>query len=182
MLPGLSCARIPCLQDHGWHLGENNEWAKHTAMTRANRAPLLFAHPAHGGKVSQSFAEFVDIYPTLADLAGLPVPKTCADEAMSQSDINCTEGYSLRPLIEGGGGGKPAAFSQWPKGGKMGYNIFTAMTDGSQVRYTEWVGYDNARHGPMWTDDSAGSELYGNLDIILGHCLFVGQYPTSRAV
>ena len=24
--------------DHGWHIGENNEWAKHTAMTRANRA------------------------------------------------------------------------------------------------------------------------------------------------
>ena len=128
------------------------------------QAPLLFAHPAHGGKVSQSFAEFVDIYPTLADLAGLPVPKTCADEAMSQSDINCTEGYSLRPLIEdggGSGGGKPAAFSQWPKGGKMGYIIFTSMTDGSQVRYTEWVGYDKDRHGPIWADDSAGNELYG---------------------
>ena len=21
--------------DHGWHIGENNEWAKHTAMTWA---------------------------------------------------------------------------------------------------------------------------------------------------
>lgn len=52
-----------------------------------------------------------------------------------------------------------AAFSQWPKGGKMGYNVFTTMTDGSPVRYTEWVGYKN--HTPVWSD-SAGSELYNH--------------------
>ena len=37
---------IALFGDHGWHLGENNEWAKHTAMDRANKAPLLFSTPA----------------------------------------------------------------------------------------------------------------------------------------
>ena len=37
--------------DHGWHIGENNEWAKHTAMTWANNAPLLFAIPGGTGNI-----------------------------------------------------------------------------------------------------------------------------------
>jgi len=146
--------------DHGWHLGENNEWAKHTAMTRANRAPLLFSHPTMKPKVITDFAEFVDIYPTLADLAGVRVPEVCDSVDMSQTSRNCTEGQTLRPIIEGGAG-KPAAFSQWPKGGAMGYNIFTTLLDGSQVRYTEWVKYEN--HGPQW-DKQVGVELYNRAE------------------
>ena len=51
--------------------GSLSEWGKHTAMTWANRVPLLFAVPGgSGGVVSEGFAELVDVYPTLADLAG----------------------------------------------------------------------------------------------------------------
>ena len=75
--------------DHGWHLGENNEWAKHTAMARANRAPLLFHHPAIDPGVGPGYAEFVDIFPTLADLAGIGTPPLCSTSAMSQSAQNC---------------------------------------------------------------------------------------------
>ena len=87
-----------------WHIGENNEWGKHTAMTRANRAPLLFAVP--GGEAAvvgegegDGFAEFVDVFPTLADLAGIPVPAQCATAEMSRSSPNCTEGASLAAAV-----------------------------------------------------------------------------------
>lgn len=78
--------------DHGWHLGENNEWAKHTAMTRASHAPLLFSAPGVPGRVSEDFVEFVDIFPTLADLAGIPVPARCDTPEMSQHAAVCAEG------------------------------------------------------------------------------------------
>jgi hypothetical protein len=136
--------------DHGWHIGENNEWAKHTAMTWANRAPLLFAVPgltSSGGAVSEDFAEFVDIMPTLTDFAGLPVPPRCKSVLDSQTSELCTEGASLKPVVRRlvaktaalletrkstdfepllvSEGGKVAAFGQWPKGGKMGYIVHT---------------------------------------------------------
>jgi iduronate 2-sulfatase len=46
--------------DHGWHLGENNEWAKHTSMKRAHHTPLLFAVPGGSARVvDEEYAEFV---------------------------------------------------------------------------------------------------------------------------
>eukprot|EP00041_Stephanoeca_diplocostata_P013554 m.237734 g.237734 ORF g.237734 m.237734 type:complete len:528 (+) comp19378_c0_seq5:71-1654(+) len=146
--------------DHGWHLSENNEWAKHTAMTWANRAPLLFAHPRAQPKTSSAYVEFVDIYPTLVDLAGLPPVQQCSTPTMSQDSINCTEGMSLKAQVfDQDPTEKAAAFSQWPKGGSMGYNVFTNTSDGTRVRYTEWVGYKN--HTPQW-DKLAGRELYNH--------------------
>lgn len=61
--------------DHGWHLGDHSMWCKHTNYEQAAHIPLLIAAPgAKAGAKSESFAETVDIYPTLCELAGLPVP------------------------------------------------------------------------------------------------------------
>ena len=167
------------------HIGENNEWAKHTAMTWANNAPLLFAIPGGSGNVvSSSYAEFVDIYPTLADLAGLPTPVTCSTVDMSVNHPNCTEGRSLGNAVRssssssnvadagagaGAGadgasfgtdtGGKKAAFGQWPKsvaGGSMGYILHTSL-DGAPIRYTEWVRYNKTKsvNTPIWNEEPA---------------------------
>ena len=77
-------------------------------MTRANRAPLLFAAPGARPSVRRGYAELVDIYATLADLAGIAVPPRCDTEEQSQTLAACTEGASLKPLIMpqavGGGG------------------------------------------------------------------------------
>lgn len=146
--------------DHGWHLGENNEWAKHTAMTRASHAPLLFSVPGVSGRVSDDFAEFVDIFPTLADLAGIPVPSRCDTPEMSQKAAVCSEGSSLKPLIgHTAAQGKTAAFGQWRLNGHMSYSLYTRLEDGSEVRYTEWVKYDDKTHTPDWTS-ILGRELY----------------------
>ena len=170
---------VVLLGDHGWHLGDNNEWGKHTAMTRANRAPLLFAAPGGRPGVRRGFAELVDIFATLADLAGIAVPPRCATEEQSQSLAVCTEGASLKPLIMppaavGGDGDvseKTAAFGQWSLGGHMGYNLYSTLDDGSEIRYTEWTRYSVTSHGPVvcpsrphasppcWSQ-IAGRELY----------------------
>ena len=154
--------------DHGWHLGDNNEWAKHTAMTRASRTPLLFAAPGARPSVRRGHAELVDIFATLADLAGIAVPPRCATAEQSQTMAVCTEGASLRPLImpqvAGGGGDvreKSAAFGQWSLDqlGHMGYNLYATLEDGSEIRYTEWAKYNHKSHGPVWSKIK-GRELY----------------------
>ncbi len=62
--------------DHGWHLGDHGSWTKHDNYEQANRIPFLFVAPgvAKPGSSTKQLAETVDIYPTLAELAGLPSP------------------------------------------------------------------------------------------------------------
>jgi arylsulfatase A-like enzyme len=61
--------------DHGFHLGEHGLWCKHACFHRVMNAPLLVKAPGIEGNVKTSaITEFIDIYPTLCDLAGIPLP------------------------------------------------------------------------------------------------------------
>ncbi len=104
--------------DHGWQLGDHGLWHKHTNFELATRAPLLISVPKQktAGQQCGAPVEFVDVYPTLADLCGLPKPAGLP-------------GSSLKPFIE-----NPAApmakvaISQYPRsagsaGAVMGYSI-----------------------------------------------------------
>jgi len=112
--------------DHGYFLGENGFWAKHNNMEVATRAPLIMRVPglSSGVKVTTP-VELVDIFPTLVDLAGLPLPP----------DL---EGMSLAPALQSGKSTKRAAFSQYRRGGANGYSIRTVSH-----RYTEWRDRDS---------------------------------------
>lgn len=119
--------------DHGWKLGEHDAWNKHSNVENDTHAPLMISVPgmASAGKHTNALVEFVDIYPTLAELAGLPLPKHL-------------EGTSFKPLL-----GNPqlpwkaAAFSQYPrKVGKQNLMGYTMRTD--RYRFTRWV--DRADH------------------------------------
>jgi arylsulfatase A-like enzyme len=74
--------------DHGWHLGEKQHWRKFALWERATRAPLAFIAPGvtKPGTRVDTAVDFLCIYPTLADLAGLPIPEHI-------------EGSSVRPLL-----------------------------------------------------------------------------------
>ncbi len=103
--------------DHCWQLGEHGLWHKHTNFEVSARSPLIISAPGQKavGRKSLSLAEFIDIYPTLADLCGLPKPK----------DV---EGVSLKPVLDDAAASvRPVAISQYPRsdGGKslMGYSI-----------------------------------------------------------
>ncbi len=62
--------------DHGFHLGDLGIWTKHTNYEQANRIPLLVIAPgiAKPGSSTRQLAESADVFPTLAELAGLPAP------------------------------------------------------------------------------------------------------------
>lgn len=114
--------------DHGWKLGEHDAWAKHSNVENDTHVPLLVSVPGSPGvgKRSPALVEFVDIYPTLSDLAGLPKPVGL-------------EGFSFKPLIDDPAKAwKSAAFSQYPRtpAGKnlMGYSMRT-----ERYRLTTWV-------------------------------------------
>ncbi len=90
--------------DHGWHLGEHGIWGKATNYEIATRVPLIISAPGRTASnvASDALVELVDMYPTLSELADLPLPKHL-------------DGQSFAPLLK-----KPdqpwkkAAFSQFP--------------------------------------------------------------------
>ena len=113
--------------DHGFHLGDLGIWTKHTNYEQANRIPLLLVAPGvtKQGTVTRQLAESVDLFPTLAELAGLPVPK--GPQPLS--------GTSLVPVLN-----DPArrvrdhAFHCYPRrGGVIGRAIRT-----ERYRMVEW--------------------------------------------
>jgi arylsulfatase A-like enzyme len=64
--------------DHGWQLGEHGMWNKHSCFETSMHAPLLVRAPTDqiikaGTRVS-ALTEFIDVYPTLCELTGLPIP------------------------------------------------------------------------------------------------------------
>jgi iduronate 2-sulfatase len=62
--------------DHGFHLGDLGMWTKHTNFEQATRIPLVIRAPGvtgAGASTGQPVGS-VDIFPTLAELAGLPAP------------------------------------------------------------------------------------------------------------
>lgn len=74
--------------DHGFLLGEHAIWGKHCLYEDALRSPLMIRHPglSQPGATSEAIVETVDVFPTLADLCGLPVPEGL-------------DGRSLRPQL-----------------------------------------------------------------------------------
>lgn len=117
--------------DHGWKLGEHDGWAKHGNTENDSNAPLIVSAPGmkSANTHSKALVEFVDIYPTLSELAGLPLPKHL-------------EGISFKPLLDNPQlDWKSAAFSQYPrpKSGKGNSDLmgYTMRTD--RYRFTQWV-------------------------------------------
>ena len=111
--------------DHGFHLGDLGIWTKHTNYEQANRIPIIVRAPGvtKAGSSTTHLVETVDLYPTLAELAGLPEP----------TGPQAIDGVSLVPVMR-----DPAlrlrdhAYHAYPKA-KLGRAIRT-----ERYRLVEW--------------------------------------------
>ncbi|CAH1787732.1 unnamed protein product [Owenia fusiformis] len=147
--------------DHGWKLGEHGAWCKETNFELDAHAPMMISVPGYTEKGIQTerLTEFVDLFPTLVEAAGLKPLSLCPIN--SSSVKTCTEGDSLIPLMK-----KPDAkwktkvFTQfaredWEHPDWMGYSMRT-----DNFRYTEWVKWlKDPINKPDWSI-LKGVELY----------------------
>ncbi len=117
--------------DHGWHLGENNVWGKHTPLEKSLNSPLIIRSPGlkKGGQSTEALASSVDIYPTLIELCRLKNQKT----------YQAIEGKSLVPVLKNPKAEvSPIAVSFWKTGtsftdGK--YRLIVSSKKGSNTEY-----------------------------------------------
>jgi arylsulfatase A-like enzyme len=143
--------------DHGWHLGEKLHWRKFSLWEEADRAPLMMSLPGvtqPGGKCPRPVS-FMDIYPTLSDLCGLPIGEHLA-------------GRNLRPLLE-----NPQAEWKFPAvttHGKENHAVrsqryrYIRYRDGSEELY------DHETDPMEWTN-LAGNSEYASVKQQLGKWL-----------
>jgi len=105
--------------DHGWNLGEHTLWCKHCCFETSMHAPLIVSAPGiNGGVKAGGLTEFIDIYPSLCELAGIPTPEHL-------------QGKSFVPLMKTPAlEWKPAAIGRYGKGD-------TIRTD--KYRFTEYA-------------------------------------------
>ncbi|WP_231741857.1 sulfatase [Stieleria varia] len=138
--------------DHGFHVGEQALWGKTSNFELDARVPLIIAdpsQPAGHGKSTSSLAELVDLYPTLASLAGIDgdlnrrlqgdsLAEVISDPSVSVKDAAFTQ--HQHPFY-----GPPSNWQAW------GYSVRT-----SDWRYTEWRSIENG--------EVIASELYDQVN------------------
>lgn len=124
--------------DHGYHLGEKGKWSKHNSLFDiGTRVPLIIAAPGAKGNGTSCarIVETIDLYPTLAELCGLP----------KQDDL---QGDSLVLLLQ-----DPSA--AWNKPAfsvaKLPNNILGKTVRAERWRYAEWG--EGGRDGAMLIDE-----------------------------
>ena len=137
------------ISDHGYHLGEQGQWMKQTLFERSARAPLIIAGPGvpATGRASSRIVEFIDLYPTLAALAGLRPPAGL-------------HGRSLAPLLK-----NPSAKWDRPaitqvRRGPVATPFFGYSIRTEKWRYTEW---DGGKRGVELYDEVADPQELTNL-------------------
>jgi iduronate 2-sulfatase len=129
--------------DHGLHLGDHDLWCKHSNFEQATRSPMIISAPGIKPSATSVPTEFVDVFPTLCQLSGLPVPGRL-------------DGISLVPvMLHPKKKVKAFAVSQYTRGPVMGYSIRT-----QNHRLTYWVGGHFRSNKPFDPAKVTARELY----------------------
>lgn len=123
---------VVLLGDHGFHLGEHSLWSKFTCYRGSLQAPLIVSAPGfEKNRKTTGLTEFIDIYPTICELAELPLPEHLQGKSFVPLMKNPEEEW------------KEAAFSRIGKG----ESIRT-----KRYRYTEWREDDGEIYARMLYD------------------------------
>ena len=139
--------------DHGYHLGEHNGiWQKRTLFEQGARAPLIIRNPMSkgNGQACRRIVEFIDIYPTLTELARIKTPKQ-------------VEGRSLVPLLQN-------PLSEWngfaitqvlrPSDNRLAKPVMGRSIRTERWRYSDWA---EGKNGVELYDHYADPMEFNNL-------------------
>ena len=149
--------------DHGYHLGENKWWNKVTVYEQGTRAPFIVAGNSvkKKGVKSESMFEFIDIYPTMAELMNLEAP-------------DHLEGKSFASVVEDGElPFKDQVYAVTKRGDKMG-----RMVKNNSWRYIEW---DHGENGAELYDQEKDPHEYTNLAQIKEYASVVDEMKVLLA-
>jgi uncharacterized sulfatase len=126
------------ISDHGYHLGEHGLWQKMSLFENSARVPLVIYDPRSkgNGKSSPGIVELVDLHPTLAQLAGLPIPDG-VDGKSIKALLDYPNAKWGKPAITQVSRGTPTATGE-PVGKNPWFMGYSVRTD--RYRYTEWDG------------------------------------------
>ena len=131
--------------DHGYHLGEHNWWNKVTIYEKGTNAPFIMAGKGVDvkGVETDAMFEFIDIYPTLAELAGLPQPEHLEGKSFANILENPDQPFrsEVRAVVN--------------RGAMMG-----RMVKNKEFRYIEWA---NGDKGTELYDQEKDPIEYNNL-------------------
>jgi iduronate 2-sulfatase len=130
--------------DHGYHLGEKGKWSKaYSLFEVAARVPLVIVTPEAKGQVSRRTVQLLDLYPTLAELCGLPRPAGLEGRSVT--------GLLRNPNLRW----DHPAFSVTQYQGKVGKSVRT-----ERWHYVEW---EDGKAGAMLFDHSKDPHELKNL-------------------
>lgn len=146
--------------DHGYSLGEHGLWVKHSPFELANRIPLIVRAPGSAQGVSGSLVESVDIFPTLTELSGLPVPEQLQGRSFAAAMEN--PGVEL----------KEAVFPRWQ-------NSDSIRTD--RYYYTEWRNEQGKVIARMLYDHAVDPGELNNVADDPDYSLTVNELSTALA-
>lgn len=135
--------------DHGWHLGDNNIWGKHSPLEKALRSAFIVHAPGMQapGTPTESLAATIDIYPTLVDLCGIENRKTAKP----------LDGVSLRPVLDNPMvQARDAALSFWRSSTSMTSNNFRLILTADKKGNYSYELYDH-RTDPGELENIAGN-------------------------
>lgn len=130
--------------DHGWNLGEHGLWCKHCNFNTSLRTTLILKVPwITKGDKTDALVEFIDIYPTLCDLAGLSNPSHL-------------DGKSFLPVLKDPElPGKDFIISKW-------FDGLTIKTP--EFAFTEWRHENDSIYERMLFDHAVDIEENRNLN------------------
>jgi arylsulfatase A-like enzyme len=191
-LSALGLARstvVSFTSDHGWSTGEHDVWCKMTNSEAGTRVPLLIRAPwmhAAAGTKSRSLSELVDLYPTLAELAGIALPTgrggahlggtslvpAMRDPSVSVKNVALSQfprcfqnntGFDMNSLAGPGDEVNKTnslmsmSDCHWVRPSALDFMGYGMRTD--KLRYVQWMVWDGGALRPRW-DQIVGRELY----------------------
>jgi len=148
---------ISFTSDHGYHTGEHGLWQKQSLFEESARVPLLLVAPgvAKAGSVAATPVSQVDLFPTLAELAGVKTPDNLQGQSLVpilKDPMVAGRGWALTQVMrsetitEGKANRKRTFF---------GYSLRTP-----RWRYTEW---DEGNRGRELYDHETDPQELTNL-------------------